>query len=75
MKNEIIEIAANTLHISTAEAQKNYKEIADVNAFYFWNPVRGGLAVIIAENGEKLAATSSISFEQHLQAFLSGKRN
>ena len=75
MKNEIIEIAANSLRISTAEAQKNYKEISDVNAFYFWNPVRGGLAVIIAENGEKLVATSSISFERHLQAFLSGKRN
>lgn len=75
MNNEIIEIAAKTLHISTAEAQKNYKEIEDTNAFYFWNPVRGGLAVIIAENGEKLAATSSVSFERHLQAFLSGKRN
>ena len=75
MNNEIIEIAAKTLHISTEEAQKNYKEITDANAFYFWNPVRGGLAVIIAENGEKLAATSSISFERHLQAFLSGRRN
>ena len=75
MKKEILEIAAQTLHISAEDAQKYYKKVDGINAYYFWNPVRGGLAVIVSDQGEKLAATSSISYEKHLQAFLDGNRN
>lgn len=75
MNNDITEIAARALHITAQDAQKHCKVIDGVNAYYFWNPVRGGLAVIVSETGEKLSATSSVSFERHLQAFLSGKRN
>ncbi len=75
MSNNILEIAAQAMHVTIEDAQKHYKIIDGINAFYFWNPVRGGLAVIVSEEGEKLAATSSLSYEKHLQAFLNGKRN
>lgn len=75
MSNNIIEIAAQAMHVTIEVAQKHYKIIDGFNAFYFWNPVRGGLAVIVSEEGEKLTATSSLSYERHLQAFLNGKRN
>ena len=75
MNKDIIDIAAQTMHITFEDAQKHCKAIDGINAFYFWNPIRGGLAVIVSEGGEKLAATSSISYEKHLQAFLNGKRN
>lgn len=73
--SEIIKIASNVLGISIAEAEKNAKEIPEIEAYYFWNPVRGGLAVIVNREGEKLAATSSVSYETHLQAFIDGRRN
>lgn len=75
MDNSIIQVAANTIKVSVEEAQMNHKAIPELNAHYYWDPKRGGCAVIINEMGEKLAATSSISFEKHLEAFKAGKRN
>lgn len=75
MNENIIALAAKTLKIDIEEAKKHCKEIPEINAYYFWNPIRGGTSVIINSDGEKLAATSAVSFEKHKQAFLSGKRN
>lgn len=75
MNDDLIKIAAQAMRVSEEDARRNHKAIDGVGAYYFWNPIRGGIAVIVAENGEKLAAASSISYKMHLQAFLSGKRN
>lgn len=75
MDNKIIEIAAMSMKTTFEEAAKHNKPIPDINAFYFWNPVRGGISVIVSENGEKLAASSAVSFQKHLDAFVAGKRN
>lgn len=68
-------MAAEILKISAEEASKQSKDVEEINARYYWNSQRGGLHVIIDSNGEKLAATSAISFEKLLAAFKSGKRN
>lgn len=47
----------------------------EIDGYYFWNSTRGGLSVIINHQGERLCATSSISFKEHLKAFIDGKRN
>jgi len=75
MTNQILEIATTVLRITAEEALKHSKPLPDLDATYFWNPTRGGGAVIIKSNGEKLAAGSSVSFETHKKAFLDGKRN
>jgi hypothetical protein len=75
MKQELFEIAAKAMHVTVEEAQQHWKEIPEHDSYYLWNPVRGGISVIINNNGEKLAATSSVSFERHLKAFLEGRRN
>ena len=75
MDKAILKTAADLLKITEEAAAEHVKALPEQHAFYFWNPRRGGNAVIIAENGEKLAATSAVSFEKHLNAFLAGKRN
>ncbi len=75
MNQALLEAAAAVLHVTAEEAGRHWKPIPEHDAFYFWNPVRGGAAVIINSKGEKLGATSSVSFERHLQAFLDGRRN
>lgn len=75
MNKELIKIAATAMHIAEEKAAENYKQIQDSDAYYFWNPVRGGISVIVNTNGEKLSATSAVSFQKHLDAFLSGRRN
>lgn len=75
MKQQLAEIAARVMKVPVEDALKHCKEIQGHGAFYFWNPARGGIAVIVNEQGEKLGATSSVSFEKHLNAFLDGQRN
>lgn len=75
MNDEMILIAIAALDIEREDAISNCKELPEINAFYFWSKSRGGKAVIIDENGEKLVATSIVSLEQHIQAFRNGRRN
>ncbi|MBQ6908075.1 MAG: hypothetical protein IJQ28_06830 [Clostridia bacterium] len=75
MNSNIVNIAASVMKITPEEAEKHYTKIENIDAYYFWNPARGGISVIVAENGEKLGATSSVSYERHIEAFLNGKRN
>ena len=75
MNSIIIELAAQVMKVTVEDAANHCKKIPEIDAYYFWNPVRGGIAVIVSENGEKLAATSSVSYERHVTAFVDGKRN
>ena len=75
MENKIVKIASYVLELSEEEVQKYCKEVPEIDGYYFWNPVRGGLSVIINHRGERLCATSSVSFEEHLKAFKEGKRD
>ena len=75
MESRIIEIAETVLKMPKEEIIKYNKEIPEIDGYYFWNPVRGGLSVIVGNDGTKLGATSAVSFERHLNAYKSGKRN
>ncbi len=75
MERRIIELAASAIHVTPNEAAKHFKEVPEINGWYFWSPERGGLSVLINSNGEKLAATSAVLFDKHLKAFCAGKRN
>ena len=75
MNKRIITTAAETMKVPLEVVGKNYKELPEQDEYYFWNPVRGGIAVIVGRDGENLGASSGISFEKHLQAYIAGKRN
>lgn len=75
MDNKIIEDIAKKLHMSIEDLKKHCKEVPEIDGYYFWQPFRGGISIIINNVGEKLCATSSISFAEHLKAFKEGKRN
>ena len=75
MNQKLVEIAAQAIKVSIEDAQKHCKPVAEINGYYFWNPVRGGLSVLINAQGERLIATSSVSFDKHLRVFQEGKRN
>jgi len=75
MNNNILKIASEVLKIPIEEVSKNSKPLSEIDAFYFWEPVKGGRQVIINENGEKLAAGSRLNLNDMIIAFISGKRN
>jgi len=75
MTDKIILTAISILDITVEDAKTNCREIPEIKAFYFWSNQRGGKAIIINEAGERLIASSAIKYEDHLKAFVSGKRN
>ena len=75
MNKKIVKIAAEAMKVTVEVAEENYKEIEKYDAYYFWNPVRGGISVIVGKDGVKLSAVSGLNYEKHLQAYIDGKRN
>lgn len=75
MKKSIVASVQEVLGLTDVEIENNFKELHEINACYFWSSKRGGNAVIINENGERLVASSAVRFEDHVNAFKAGKRN
>lgn len=67
--------AMEILNLTPEEAEKNTKPIPEENACYCWNSTRGGLQMLIHENGEKLVLGAAFSFEKLLAMYREGKRN
>lgn len=70
----IVEQVSKILDLSVEEVVKNSKKIDD-NLTYYWNPARGGVSLITDAEGNYLAATSSINFEELLEQFKNGEKN
>lgn len=75
MNKEIAALAAKVLKTDAAQVIGHCREISEIGGWYFWNPEKGGLSVLISSGGEKLAATSGVSLARHIEAFKSGRRN
>lgn len=66
---------SDTINTEEQISTIRYKEVPEINGYYLWEPVRGGVSAIVNRNGEKLYAGSAISFEEHLKAFKEGRRS
>ncbi|KNY26366.1 hypothetical protein [Pseudobacteroides cellulosolvens] len=74
IKKELFEASAKIIGISIEDAIAHHKVLENINSIYVWNSIRGGAAVIMENEDSFLYANSSINFDEHLRAFLSGKR-
>ena len=52
--NKIIEDVAKILNMSIEEVKQHCKEVPEINGYYFWQPVRGGISVIVNKDEEQL---------------------
>lgn len=75
VKEQAISIAMERLAMSEDEVRASMKEVPEIDGFYFWQPRKGGGALLVNAEGETLGAVSSVSFAKHLEAFLSGRRS
>lgn len=72
--DERVELASRLLRLSIDEARNHSGIIPGSNDVYLTMPSRGGISLIIGEDGSVLRATSAMSFDQHYGAFKKGKR-
>lgn len=72
--NYIIQLEEK-LKMNKQDILKNFKRLESEKATYYWNPIRGGISLIVSDDGSYLGATSSVNFDRHLEEFKKGKRN
>lgn len=71
MDETYLKIAEEVTGLSREECLGHFCKLPEIDAFYFWNPSRGGLSVIIDSEYRKLAATSAVTLEEHIEEFKS----
>lgn len=71
----VVEKASELLRLTCSEVIEQSSYIDDLGALYVWQNNRGGASLIIDENLERLGGVSSISLDQLIKAFRSGKRS
>lgn len=71
MREEIAKI----LDVSVEELNNNSKRVEEINATFYWNPIRGGNQILVSDDGSYLASNSGVNYEALLEEFKNGKRN
>lgn len=75
MDESLVAMAAEVLGIGASEVQMHCKPVSEIDGYYVWNPARGGRAMLVSRGGDRLVATSAVSFGRHLADYLAGRRN
>jgi len=73
-KTKIIELASSLLKISLEEAEEFCVPLDEIDAYYFSVPVKGGGSIIIDFSLEVLYADSTVSYDEHINAYKNGIR-
>lgn len=73
--DEQIKVAAYALDVTQDQVLNFCAQIPDTNYLYACTPERGGLAVIVDEDGTFLTCGSYCDFDHHFQYFKEGKRD
>jgi hypothetical protein len=74
VNSQLTQTAARILDISVSEAESNCKEIPDHSVVQFWNPARGGAAIIIGQDMTYLRYSGMTGPIQALERYLAGER-
>jgi hypothetical protein len=72
--DEQIALVAKLLQIPLEKAKEQSGLIEDIGALYFSEPIKGGVSLIVGEDGTVLFADSSIGYSKHLEEFKNGRR-
>jgi hypothetical protein len=67
--------AARILGLRLNDAARNSRQLLEISAVYFWDPSRSRGSVIVGTDGAHLYAGPSIPWDQHLGAYMSGRRS
>lgn len=75
MDESLVNMASEVLGIGADEVKAHCKPMPEIGGYYVWNPARGGRAMLLSEGGDRLVATSAVSFSRHLADYRAGRRN
>ncbi|MGY4645721.1 hypothetical protein [Cellulomonas sp. URHB0016] len=67
-------LASRLLRIPLDVALENSRDLDDVDAFFYWEPTRGGGQIIVGHDESVLFGISALSMQQMVEAFAAGRR-
>lgn len=80
MSNEVglttgAEIASRYLRVPYDLLLANSMDVPEIDAFYYWQPVRGGGQMLVGRDGSVLFAVSALSREDMIPLWKEGRRS
>lgn len=69
-----VRLVSELLRLDYDEADTYCRAIPESNCLYFSSPTKGGISLIVGEDGSFLHATSAMGFSQHYDAYKRGNR-
>lgn len=66
---------AEIIELEIDEVPKYSKELEGFDGSYFYNPIRGGVGIIVDKDGFYLGAASSVNLDKHIEEFVERKNN
>jgi ribosomal protein L24E len=66
--------ASRLLGLAESDARQCSRAVPEVDAYFFWQPVRGGGQLFVHRDGTVLFGASVLTFEDMYAAFAAGRR-
>ncbi|MBB2923740.1 hypothetical protein AB6N24_13045 [Cellulomonas sp. 179-A 4D5 NHS] len=73
-RHEGAALASELLRVPLADAVEHSRDLPEIDAFFYWVPIRGGGRLIVGRDGSVLFGISSLRLEQMVEAFAAGRR-
>ena len=67
-------VAAALLRVDVDELYAHSIEVPEIDAFFYWQPIRGGAHLLVARDGSVLFAISSLALADMIEPFRNGRR-
>lgn len=67
-------IASELLGVPLDVVSTHSDELSGLDAFFFWEPTRGGGHIVVGRDGSVLFGISALSRQQMVDAFAAGRR-
>ena len=68
------QIAARLLRCPVTEIRVTSTYLPEIDAFSYWQPIRGGAQLLVARDGSVLFALSSLTLADMIEPFREGRR-
>jgi hypothetical protein len=72
--SEGAELVSRLLRCPVEDALRYSREVPEIDAFFYWQPVRGGAQLLVARDGSVMFGISALPMAEMINLFKSGER-
>ena len=73
-RQEGAELASRLLRYPVDEAFEFSEDVPEIDAFFYWQPIRGGTQLLVGRDGTVMFGISSLTLDEMVTMFADGER-